>query len=415
MKAGATESRSKTEAGNRQVHAASFSKVLDGRKQPVRGLWVRNGRYYARLSVENPITGEKRVRRVAVTDKDGKAVETVAQAISELNRLKVRRTENDLPALRRTPKLSDYAKTYVDFIKAGDGMKRPASIAKDERSLAKWADHIGHLRVDQIKPAHVSSFIQKRLNEGLNPRTVNLDVISLRCALKQARGDGWIQRLPTEGLKPLKTTTPKRGLFSTTDLEAICTAAFERDAEGALVTKNAQEFVDYVRFMAYSGARMREALGMRWQDVDFDQEQLTIGAEGDTKNREARTVDFNPKLKAHLLDMKQRSRGVSQWLFPSPQRGEQDIPAKTFYVTMHAVRKQANLPRFGFHDLRHHFISMAVMSGVDYMTIAAWVGHKDGGVLIGKVYGHLANEHRQAMAQKLNFGPAVLDEVAGMP
>jgi hypothetical protein len=32
------------------------------------------------------------------------------------------------------------------------------------------------------------------------------------------------------------------------------------------------------------------------------------------------------------------------------------------------------------------------------------VGHKDGGILIGKVYGHLANEHRQRAAQKLMLG-----------
>ena len=41
------------------------------------------------------------------------------------------------------------------------------------------------------------------------------------------------------------------------------------------------------------------------------------------------------------------------------------------------------------------------------MTIAAWVGHKDGGVLIGKVYGHLADTHKKAMADKLNFGAAI--------
>jgi len=39
----------------------------------------------------------------------------------------------------------------------------------------------------------------------------------------------------------------------------------------------------------------------------------------------------------------------------------------------------------------------------DFMTIAQWVGHVDGGVLIGKVYGHLANEHRQRMAQLVQF------------
>jgi len=51
-----------------------------------------------------------------------------------------------------------------------------------------------------------------------------------------------------------------------------------------------------------------------------------------------------------------------------------------------------------------------VMSGIDYMTIAAWVGHRDGGVLIGKVYGHLADSHKKEQAAKLNFGPAVLDD-----
>jgi hypothetical protein len=48
------------------------------------------------------------------------------------------------------------------------------------------------------------------------------------------------------------------------------------------------------------------------------------------------------------------------------------------------------------------------MSGIDFMTIARWVGHKDGGILIGNVYGHLSNEHAQAQAARLNFGPTVV-------
>jgi hypothetical protein len=51
---------------------------------------------------------------------------------------------------------------------------------------------------------------------------------------------------------------------------------------------------------------------------------------------------------------------------------------------------------------------MCVMSGIDYMTIARWVGHLDGGVLIGKVYGHLSNERAQAQAARLSFGPTVV-------
>ena len=37
---------------------------------------------------------------------------------------------------------------------------------------------------------------------------------------------------------------------------------------------------------------------------------------------------------------------------------------------------------------------------------------KDGGVLIGKVYGHLANEHKKAMAERMNFGPVILEKTA---
>jgi hypothetical protein len=43
---------------------------------------------------------------------------------------------------------------------------------------------------------------------------------------------------------------------------------------------------------------------------------------------------------------------------------------------------------------------------IDFMTIASWLGHKDGGILIGKVYGHLLDEHRQKMAAKLTIGLA---------
>jgi hypothetical protein len=41
------------------------------------------------------------------------------------------------------------------------------------------------------------------------------------------------------------------------------------------------------------------------------------------------------------------------------------------------------------------------MSGVDYMTIAKWLGHQDGGILVGKVYGHLSDEHQKNMARLL--------------
>jgi len=400
-----------TGGSGQSSHALTFAKVVDGRKQPIRGLWIRGDRFYAQLAIENPVNGEKRVQRVPLMDKDGNAVTTTAEAVAAMERLKVKRADNDLPTLRRTPKFGEYAKTYIEFIESGTGTKKPGSIAKDKSSLARWTEHLGpNLRVDQVKPVHINSFISKRLKAGWKPRTVNLDVISLRCALKHARKDGWIQRLPTDGLDPLQTTTPKRSLFTTADLDKLCAAAFEKREDGSPVTKNAQQFTDYIRLMAYCGARRSEALALRWDAVDFDNDHLTIAADGNTKNSEHRSVDFNPKLKAHLKDMQKRKAPDSEFLFPSPQRGDKDASTKTFRESLGLVRTRAKMPKFNFHDCRHHFISMCVMAGIDFMTIASWVGHKDGGVLIGKVYGHLANEHKKAMAAKLNFGPVVLEK-----
>jgi integrase len=59
--------------------------------------------------------------------------------------------------------------------------------------------------------------------------------------------------------------------------------------------------------------------------------------------------------------------------------------------------------RITHHDLRHLFATRCIESGVDIPTVSRWLGHKDGGALAMKTYGHLRNEHSQAMAQKVKF------------
>jgi hypothetical protein len=49
------------------------------------------------------------------------------------------------------------------------------------------------------------------------------------------------------------------------------------------------------------------------------------------------------------------------------------------------------------------------MAGIDVTTIAEWLGHLDGGILVGKVYGHLADEHKKRQADKLTLsGPRIV-------
>lgn len=61
------------------------------------------------------------------------------------------------------------------------------------------------------------------------------------------------------------------------------------------------------------------------------------------------------------------------------------------------------IPPLRHHDLRHLFATRCIEAGVDIPTVARWLGHKDGGALAMRTYGHLRNEHSQAMAQKVKF------------
>ena len=42
---------------------------------------------------------------------------------------------------------------------------------------------------------------------------------------------------------------------------------------------------------------------------------------------------------------------------------------------------------------------------MDIPTVSRWLGHKDGGALAMKTYGHLRREHSIAQAQKVSFAP----------
>lgn len=76
-------------------HAPSpYMKVMDDRKRPFRDLWVRTGRYYAQLTLEDENTALKQVRRVRLKD-----AATPAQARKQLVDLVVNRRKGKLPVL----------------------------------------------------------------------------------------------------------------------------------------------------------------------------------------------------------------------------------------------------------------------------------------------------------------------------
>jgi integrase len=72
-------------------------------------------------------------------------------------------------------------------------------------------------------------------------------------------------------------------------------------------------------------------------------------------------------------------------------------------LAMNTATAKLGLPHLTHHDLRHLFATRCIESGVDIPTVSRWLGHKDGGALAMKVYGHLRDQHSAAMASKVSF------------
>ena len=364
----------------------AFHKVKDNRGREIRGLWIRNGNYYARLSVVNPKTGKKEIRRIPL-----EKATTVATARIALEDLKKERRDDNLRPVAQAPYFEEFVDTYFSMIQG----KRSGTIRRERGSLRHWIQFFGPIRLTGITTKQIYGFISERKKSGVSNRTVNLDMVALNQVLKKAKEFHYIRNLPTESVKQLRYVAVKRPLLSMSEIDSICKAGLSH-------SKNGVEFADYVHFMAFSGTRRNEALRIRWKDVDMEHAALTVGADGNTKNHESREVNFNPSLETLLKEMLARKAPDSDWLFPSPQRGDRDIAAKNLGETLNIARRTSGVD-LNFHDLRHFFISTCVMAGIDYMTIARWVGHKDGGVLIGKVYGHLNDEHARQQAERIRF------------
>lgn len=409
-------------------HRPQFIPAVDSRNRRVSGLCIRNGRYYAQLWVDLG-NGRKSARRLPLFDENKEPIRTLAAAKDALISLREHRKQNTLRKTGRRLTFATFAVQYLQM--ASTRQKRKRTLEKEAAAIELWNAQLGQVRLDQISTPMIKDFVEKRLNgcrlrgkhyEPAAPRTVSLDLIALRNVLKAAIDCDHIRELPRFP-RVTVPTPPRRPLLTPEEFEKLLRLCFAKKDDGEPLTRNGQQLHDFLRLLAFSGAREQEALRLRWSHVDFERRRIFIGAEenfraaamtvgsgGISKNRASRIVDFNPQLQALLREMCSRRAPDSDWLFPSPQRGEKDIHAKTFRESLKLVRAGAGLPDVGFHDLRHLFCSFSVMAGIDFMTIASWLGHKDGGILIGKVYGHLLDEHRQKMAAKLTIGIANVAE-----
>ena len=228
---------------------------------------------------------------------------TVAAATDEMRRMVIDRNDDQLPAMVRKPKFDDYAQEYIDREYAL-GRKKDRTLNTESGHINFWKKQFGGTRLNKITPKMIQEGLIRRKATGISPRTLNLSLTTLRNVLRSAIDEGWMVESPARRIKWQKVPRKNRQLFTSAQLDLLCKSAKKETANHLL-------FCDFVRFLCFSGARIGEAMPLSWADVDFNAEQVVIGRDGDTKNKEFRVVDFNPSLRAHQNGLKTALNGMT--------------------------------------------------------------------------------------------------------
>lgn len=157
----------------------------------------------------------------------------------------------------------------------------------------------------------------------------------------------------------------------------------------------ARESYPLVKLLGTSGMRLSEATNIKWGEIDFERDHFVVsGGEVGNKNRQIRTVPLFPAMRKFLqstFDLDEVSRDKHLFKFKSAR------------AALDTASRIAGLPRFTHHCPRHFFVSNAIEKGIDFKTITNWIGHKDGGLLVAKTYGHLRDSHSHEMTTLMDL------------
>jgi integrase len=231
-----------------------------------------------------------------------------------------------------------------------------------------------------------------RFRQQYAPSVVNNSIGVLRAVFREAVGAGAHSENPAAVLKRAKVRAKKLKLPSRQEFSTFVQVI---ETGGSRDSRNA---ADLVRFLAYSGLRIGESKHVTWEDVDFEKKKLNVRGDPETgtKNNELRVVPLIPELQL-MLETMRRQREDDQNDTPIMRVNE-------CQKSMNRAAKIVGMQRITHHDLRHLFATICIESGVDIPTVSRWLGHKDGGALAMKVYGHLRDEHSATQAERVKFG-----------
>ncbi len=196
-------------------------------------------------------------------------------------------------------------------------------------------------------------------------RSVNLEISALHHFFNYCIEKGYLDKNPCTGIKRLNELSRLKTL-SDSDIQKLIAGATNK------LTR------DLITFLIYTGCRKGEALNLKWDDVDMQNDVIAIKG---TKTKYDRYIPISKPLK-ELLRGIEKIQDCCLYVF-----NINGAKIGDFKKSFHTACRNAGLKDLRIHDLRHVFASKMVMNGTSLYITGELLGHRT--TQMTKRYSHL--------------------------
>ena len=257
------------------------------------------------------------------------------------------------------------------------------------------------LKLREVTPKHIQDFYTKQ-RQRVKGTTVKSYHANIHKAFKDARKLQLIDSNPMECVDPPKKE-PYHGQTYTVD-----------EAQKILALVSDTIFEIPITMMLFYGLRREEAIGLKWQNIDFDNDTFLIAhtvtetkvdghlqmvKEDLTKNSSIyRSLPLVAPVKELLLEKKQSIQEYRKLFRRSYYREDSDyvcvneigelIKPRTLSDNFKRIIRQNKIRNLRLYDCRHTAASLMLKNGVNMKQIQMILGHSDYATT-ANIYSHL--------------------------
>jgi integrase len=270
---------------------------------------------------------------------------------------------------------------YLDrWLKTAVGPRvRPKTFQDYQGMLHRYVRPIlGERILAALRPLDLQAMYQHMTERGLSARTIRYAHVLMKGAMQQAVRWRLLLENPADGLKvPQQVRNEMRSLT----------------VEQARVLLKAAEGTKYGPVLAVAlttGMRPSEYLGLKWQDIDWARQTVSVVRSirrlngkwcfSDTKRlRSRRPIKLQNWIVSLLHDL--HTKVSAQDLYPEARdlifRTPSGQPISADYLAKHfrSILDIAGVPRMRLYDLRHSAATIALAAGVSPKVVSEQLGH----------------------------------------